>query len=279
MKEKILVFIFIVIAFSVFAQGTTRLPTVGVAPFETSGTGVNAVTAADAAEATRLVIRELRSWGFMTILEGDDAKNAEYLVRSQITRQNNQIILSAVTTDTGTGRTLKNSKEQAPVLSEISIETFCEQITENVPYPNYMVGKWQSTVNMPDGPIICILEFLSDRSVRVQQYDTWEYSGTNSLKYQAIGGGTYTYAGYRRRNVTINNRVIQADATVGINLMLEDALPKYKNVSRTGIRVLFDETKNSLELVNAGFPCGDNFAGPSIYPSATVSYTRFNKIQ
>jgi len=276
MKEKTLVLIFIITAFSIFAQGTTRLPVVGIAPFEVSGTGVSA---ADAAEATRLVAAELRSWGFMTILEGDDARNGEYLIKGQISRQNNQTILSAATTETRTGRLLNNSREQAPSLGALSIESFCEHITENVPYPNYLLGRWQSTINMIDGPVTCIIEFRSDRSVRVQQYDTWEHNGTNSLKYQAIGSGTYTYAGYRRRNVTINNRVIQADATVGVNLALEDALPKYKTVSRSGIRVLFNDSRNSFELVNAGLPCGDNYSGPSVYPSETVSYTRFNKIQ
>jgi len=276
MKKKTLALIFFVIVFPVFAQGTVRLPTIGILPFETTGYTVNV---ADAEEVTRLVTAELKSWGFMTILLGEDAKNGEYLVQGQIARQNNQIILTATTTETRTGRILKNSKEQAPTFAEIPIESFCEQITENVPYPNYMTGKWQSSISMIDGPVTCIIEFRSDRTVRVEQYDTWEHNGANSLKYQAIGRGTYTYTGYRRRNVTVNGRVIQADATVGINLTLEDALPKYKSVSRSGIRVLFDDSKNSFELINAGFPCGDNYSGPSVYPSAAVSYTKFNKIQ
>jgi len=278
MKGRTLVLIYIIIlsSFSAYAQGTTRIPVVGVFPFEASGTGVNAINAAD---VTRLVITELRSWGFMTILEGDEAKNGEYHIRGQISRQNNRVILTATTSEARTGKVLKNSREEAPAIIEISIESFCEQITENVPYPNYLVGRWQSTINMIDGPITCIIEFLSDRTVKVQQYDTWEHNGTNSLKYQAIGSGTYTYAGYRRRNVTINNRVIQADATAGFLLNLEDALPKYKTVSRTGIRVLFDDARNSFELVNAGLPCGDNYSGSSVYPGTTVSYTKFNKIR
>jgi len=276
MKEKTLVLVLMVTAFSVFAQGTVKLPVVGILPFETSGTGVNA---SDAAEATRMVVTELSSWGFMTILEGDDAKKGEYLVQGQISRQNNQVIFTAATSDAKTGKVLKNSKEQAADLSTISIESFCEQITENVPYPNFLTGIWQSTISMIDGPVTCIMEFRSNRTVRVQQYDTWEHNGTNSLKYQAIGSGTYTYAGYRRRDVSINGKVIQADATVGVNLTLEDALPKYNSVSRSGLRVLFDDSKNSFELLNAGFPCGDNYTGPSVYPSAAVAYTKFNKIQ
>jgi hypothetical protein len=113
----------------------------------------------------------------------------------------------------------------------------------------------------------------------VQRYDTWEHSGVTSLKYQAIGSGTYSYAGYRRRTVSAGGRTIQADATISVNVTLEDALPKYEKINSSGLRVLFDESKNSFELVNAGLPCGDNQGGPPVYPSANVHYTKFVKIQ
>ena len=260
-------------AFPVYAQ---RLSTVGILPFEASGGGVSP---ADAAEVTRLVVAELSSWEIMTILSGEQANSAEYLVRGQIARQNNQIVLSAATSLASSGRTLNNSRAEGASLGAISMETFCAQIAENVPFPNYMLGVWQSTINMPDGPINCILEFRSDRTVNVRQYDTWEHNGTDSLKYQAIGNGTYTYAGYRRRTVTVSGRTIQADATVGVNLSLEDALTKYETVSEAGLRVLFNEARSSFELVSGALPCGDNFTGPSIYPSQEVFYTRFTKIQ
>jgi len=276
MKKTALLFCFLITVIPVFAQGTARLPTVGILPFETTGTGASA---ADAAEATRLTIAELSSWGFMTILSGDQAKNGEYLIRGQIQRLNNQLVLSAVTSEARSGKNLNSSKEQAASLAALDIEAFCTQAAEYIPYPNYLLGKWRSTINMVDGPVTCVLEFLSDRTVKVQQYDTWEHNGTNSLKYQAIGSGTYSYSGYRRRTVTVNGQGILADATVGINLKLEDALPKYVNVSRTGLRALFDDPKESFELVNGGFPCGDNFTGPSVYSSAAVAYTKFNKIQ
>jgi len=276
MKKNAIVLIYIIAALPVFAQTAVRLPSVGVLPFEISGTGANA---AEAAEATRLVITELRSWGFMTVLDGGNAGNGEYLVRGQISRQNNQIVLTAVTSEARSGRNLNNSREQSPSLDAVTIESFCSQLTENIPFPNYMVGKWRSVINMIDGPVTCIMEFKSDRTINVEQYDTWEHNGTNSLKYQAIGNGTYSYAGYRRRTITINGRGVQADATVGINLTLEDALPKYNSVSRSGLRLLFDDAKNSFELINGGFPCGDNYSGTSVYPNTAVSYTRFTKIQ
>jgi hypothetical protein len=161
----------------------------------------------------------------------------------------------------------------------MSYESFCAKVAENIPFPNYLLGKWRSTIDMSDGPVTCILEFLSDRTIKVEQYDTWEHNGTNSLKYQAIGTGTYTYAGYLRRNVTIGGRTIQTDATVGINMSLEDALPKYEVIGVGGLRVLFNESKSSFEFVSGALPCGDNFTGPSIYPNKAVYYSRFNKIQ
>ena len=273
MKRRIFASIFFITALSVFAQ---RLSTVGILPFEAGGGGVSA---GDAAEATRMVIAELSSWGSVTVLSGAEAGNGEYLVRGEVSRQNNQIVLSATTSEARTGKILNNSKEQAETLAAISAESFCEQITENVPYPNYLLGTWQSTINMPDGPVTCIMEFRSDRTVQVRQYDTWEHSGTNSLKYQAIGNGTYTYAGYRPRNIVVGGRQLQADATIGVNLKLEDALPNYSTVAKSGIRALFDESKNSFELLNAGLPCGDNFSGPSVYPSEAVAYTKFSKIR
>jgi len=278
MKKVLILYILLLVVFPVFAQAvlTARLSTVGILPFETQGTGVNQ---ADADEATRLVIAELSSWGTMNVLSGNQAQDAEYLVKGQISRANNRIVLNATTSAAGSGRALNASKEEAASLSAIPFDSFCAQIAENIPYPNYLLGKWRSTIDMIDGPVVCIMEFRSDRSIRVERFDTWEHKGSDSLKYQAIGTGSYTYAGYMRRIVTINQRQIETDATVGINLTLEDSLPKYKTVSVGGLRLLFDEAKNNLELTYGGIPCGDNYSGASVYPSANVFYTKFTKIQ
>ena len=278
MKNRVFGFFFFLLTFSAFAQSvpSTRLPMVGVMPFEASGAGV---TAADAAEATRLIINELVSWELMNVVSGGDAGNAEYLVRGQISRQNNRIVLSATTTLVSSGRNLNSSREEGTQLSAISMESFCAKITENVPIPNFLLGKWQSTINMVDGPITCIIEFLSNRTVQVQQYDTWEHNGTDSLKYQGFGTGTYTYAGYRRRTVNVGGRNIYSDATVGVSLTLEDALSLYESVNVTGLRVLFNDSRTSFEFVSGALPCGQNKSGPSVYSSENVFYTTFSKIQ
>lgn len=259
------------------AQGTPRLSTVGILPFTLSGSNLSQ---ADSAAATRMITNELSSWGTISILTGEEANNAEYLVRGQVTRlSNNRIVLSATTTERASGRNLNNSREEALSLDSISITSLCTQIVENVPFPNYLLGRWRSTINMIDGPVTCILEFRSNRTIHVQQFDTWEHDGSHILKYQGFGTGTYTYAGYLRRTLNIDRRELQADATLGINLRLEDVLSKYKTVNAGGMRILFDATRDNFELVYGAIPCGDNKSGASVYPGANVYYTKFTKIQ
>ena len=273
MKKTLFVFVFFAAVALTSAQ---RLPIVGIVPFVISGPGV---TPEDTTEATRLVIAELTSWGTMIILSGERALEGEYLVRGQLHRRNNILIIITSTSITGSGRSLNNSIEEAPELSGISIESLCTQIAMNIPIPNFLLGKWCSTIDMIDGPLTSVMEFTSNRTILVEQYDTWEHSGTNSLKYQAIGNGTYSYAGYIRRTVTIGDRTFQAEATVGLHLNLEDSLPRYTYVSAEGLRLLFSEAKDNFEIVYGGIPCGDNFTGRSVYPDENVFYTRFIKVQ
>jgi len=274
MKKAIIIFIFFISALSVWAQ---MAPVVGIMSFET-GAGV---TPAEAATATSKVIDEMNSWESLTVLTGDDAKNADYVIRGQVSRQNNRLILTATTTLRSNNRLLNNSRAEGAAMNAVPFEDFCGSIAENIPLPNYLLGKWRSSLTTSDGPITCILEFKTGGVVNVIQYDTWEHKGTNSLKYQGIGGGTYTYAGYvKLRTVTVGGRQIQYNATVGVNLDLEDALPKYVKLNIAGLRVLFDDdSKSSFQLVSGVLPCGDNYAGASVYPTQEVYYTRFTKTQ
>jgi hypothetical protein len=276
MKKLVTFLIALFLALPVFSQGTVRLPTIGVMPFETLGTGLSQ---SDAAELTRLLINELAAWEIMTVMSGEQALNAEYIVQGTISREQNQIVLRATTTLRSTGRALNSSRENAASMAELPIEAFCIQIAEHVPFPNFMLGKWRASVEVPDGPLICIIVFRSDRSIVVERYDTWEHNGSYSLRYQAIGDGNYSYAPYRRRNVNIGGSIVQADATVSINLNLEDALPNFVSVDQGGLRVQFDGARNNFELFGGGLPCGNNFTGPSVHPSANLFFTRFTKIQ
>lgn len=276
MKKTISILVILSIAVPIFAQ---KIYSVGILPFEPKD-GDTVTTGGEAAEATALVIAALSSCTTLTVLTGSQAESAEYIVREQIARQNGRVVLSAATTERSSGRIMNTSKEEAQTLSDISIFSFCTQIVEYVPYPGYLIGKWRSSIDMIDGPLICIMEFRPDRSVSVEQYDTWEHDGKNILKYQAIGTGTISYGGYHLgRSITVNNQRINTDAAMSINLTLEDALPKYNTISRSGMRVLFNDSKNSFELVNSGLPCGDNMSGPSVYPAENVFFTKFTRVQ
>jgi hypothetical protein len=275
MKRTVLVVLFMGVVGGVFAQ---RLAVVGILPFDADG-----VSAGEAADLTRQVIAELGSWGTLSVLEGGEAGGAEYVIQGRLARQGNTLTLSAATVETRSGRVLNESKEQGGSVSALSIQSFCAQAVENVPFPNFLLGKWRSTITMPEGPLVCILEFRSDRSVLVEQYDTWEHRQRSALKYEGYGSGTYSYAGYARRTMTIrdsqgNSRQSPVDATVGLNLKLEETLPEQTAVSLSGVRLLFNEDKSSFEMLNAGLLCGRNYDGPSVYPAETAAFTRFTKI-
>jgi hypothetical protein len=267
MKKKIL---FIVLLFSsvvgVFAQTNAafRLATLGVFPFEAG----NGAAEADAAILTAQTVKELGSWGTLTVLEGEAAEKAEYTVKCRLSLQGNQLTLSAVTYDAN-GKDLNSSREQAPGLKELSarIFSFCAQLTENVPFPNYLPGTWQSVIDLESGPLVCIIEFQTGRGAIIKRFDTYEQRGSQSLRYQAIGSGTYTYRGHARRDIG----GLTADATFSLTASLEDALPKYESLRAGRMGLAFDEGKNTFQM-GGGLPCGDRTGEPGL------AYTRFTRL-
>jgi len=272
MKRKLIVVLLLTIALSaVFAQ---RIPSVGIVPFEISGNGVTAVNAAN---ITRQVIDELSSYGTLNVRQG--AEGAEYVVRCTISRQGANFILNGTTTAANTQRVLNEYREQVSATGQISIFTFCAKAVERVPFPNYLLGKWQATISMPDGPVVCIIEFKTDRTVQVERYDTWEHRQNNSLRYEGYGTGTYTYAGYANRVITVRSQQIRVDAIFGVNLALEETLPEQTAVNQSGLGILFNENKTTFEIVNGTLPCGKNYDGPSVYPSANIGFSQFTKVR
>jgi len=270
MKRKLSIFFLLIVSFCAYAQ---RIPTVGIPVFETTGT----VTPADAMTLTRMIITELSSWGTINVI--DSVNGAEYVVRGTLSRQGNNLILSATTSDASTNRVLNEYREQAASISNMPVFSFCMQAVDRVPFPNYLLGTWQSTINMPDGPVVCIIEFKSDRTVYVERYDTWEHRQNNSLRYEGYGTGTYSYAGYANRVVTVNSQQTRIDAAANVNLKLEETLPDQTEVNQTGLYILFNADRNAFDILNGTFPCGRNFDGPSVYPSATIGFSRFTKIR
>jgi len=271
MKKCLCALLLLTAAAAAFAQ---RLPVVGIMPVEAGRT----VSAEEAANVTGRIIAELSSWGTLNVVNSD--AGAEYIVRGTLSRQGSAFVLTAETAQARTQEKLNESKEQAASLQELSIFNFCTHIVERVPFPNYLIGTWQSSLNMPDGPVVCIIEFKSDRSVNVERYDTWEHKQNNSLRYEGYGVGNYSYAGYYSpRTMTVNSQQVHIDATAGFNLRLEETLPEQTVVNQLRLGVVFGSDKNSFEIIGGALPCGRNYDGPSVYPSAYIGFTRFTKIK
>ena len=151
---------------------------------------------------------------------------------------------------------------------------FAAQVTENVPFPNYFLGRWRAEISLADGPLVCILEFNTERRLVVERFDTWEHRVEYSLRYQGFGTGTYSFWGHARRM----RGGAPVDGFITVNFELEDALPKYSDISYTRMNYSFNESRTVFQLVGGGFGCGDNFSGPAIYPQENLFFVTFTKI-
>jgi len=270
-KRAIILFLLIFSSLSaVYAQ---RLPAVGVS-FEASGNGV---TAADLSNITNRVVAELSSWGTLNVIQG--AAGAEYIIQGTLAIQSGNFVLSASTVNVGSGQMLNEYNERARTLNDISVSAFCAKAVERVPLPNYLLGTWRSTINMPDGPVVCIIEFGTNRRVNVERYDTWEHKQNNALRYEGYGTGTYSYIGYANRIITVNARQIRVDAVFSVNLNLEETLPEQKNINSGGLSIVFNSDKTSFEIVNGFLLCGRNHDGLSVHPAAVIGFSQFVKIR
>jgi hypothetical protein len=257
---------------AVFAQKT---PVIAIIPFEA---GSGRITAEDASRITGQVVAELNSWGSLKVLQTEDG--AEYIVRGTLSRVGNEFILSAITTDAKSKKRLNDSVERASSIAGLSIFSFCSNAVQSVPLPNYLLGKWQSTVNMPDGPVVCIIEFKSDRTALVERYDTWEHRKNNSLRYEGYGTGKYSYVGFFvKRTITVDSKQVQIDAMSGFNLSLEETLPEQTSVNIGRLGIQFNGDKSAFTIVDGSLPCGRNYDGPSVYPSAYIGFTQFTKVK
>jgi hypothetical protein len=272
MKRKAIIFFLLVsVIGAVYAQ---RIPSVGVVVFDLGG---GSVTTTDAINMTNQVIAELSSWGTLNIIRG--AEGAEYVIQGTLSRQAMNYVISASTTNAGNQQVLNVFTEQASTLNGISILSFCAKAVERVPLPNYLLGTWQSTITMPDGPVVCIIEFRTDRSARVERYDTWEHRQMNALRYEGYGTGSYSYAGFANRIVTIRSQQVRIDATIGVNLRLEETLPEQTAVNQGGLHIIFNSDKTAFDILNGTLPCGRNYDGPSIHPSTSLGFSSFIKIR
>ena len=270
-KTKLLFFILLLTSLSLYSQTNPVRSTVAILPFEAVGVGVNS---ADAVSIGNQLVTELRSWDALNILT--EAQGSDYVIQGRLERINNQYVLSATTTERNTNRILNLSREEASSVSALSarIFSFAAQVTENVPFPNYLLGKWKAEIDLADGPLTCVMEFRSDRSLVIEQYDTWEHRGEYSLRYQGFGTGNYSFWGHARRTVSGS----AVDGFMTINLDLDDVLPQYENLSFVRVNYNYNTDRSVFTLVGGGFSCGENFSGPRIYPAEKLFYVTFSKI-
>jgi hypothetical protein len=273
MKRAFLFLILLTLALgAVFAQ---RTPVIAIIPFEAIG---GRISQEDASRVTGQVVAELNSWGTLNVLQTENG--AEYVVRGTLTRVGNEFILSANTFDAKTKKRLNDSAERAASVAGISIFSFCSNLVQSIPLPNYLLGTWQSTINMPDGPVVCIVEFKFDRTARVERYDTWEHKRNNSLRYEGYGTGKYSYVGFFvRRAMTVDSRQEQIDAMAGFNLTLEETLPEQTSVNIGRLGIQFNSDRSAFAIIGGSLPCGRNYDGPNVYPSAYIGFTQFTKIK
>ncbi|MDR1445882.1 MAG: PQQ-like beta-propeller repeat protein [Treponema sp.] len=296
MKRTVLCVVFILLFVEAFAQ---RLSTVAVLPFDAEA----GVSPYDASSVSRQFSSELTALEMANVLNSEttgsviadldikandwkdvrkvrdigSALKTEYIIRGRMIKEGNQISIYADTLEVSSGKVLSSVKEQAPSAGAIQIYSLCVKTMERVPYPNYMIGKWQSNVSLGDASLVCIIEFKSDRSIVVERFDTYESRNDNSLLYYASGTGSYWFGGHIRRITQFRDRngevyrEAPVDGSFNLTLNLDNALPNYASIKQERLYLIFGDGRNSFELPAAGLLCGDT-------PSGVMSYTRFSKI-
>jgi hypothetical protein len=280
MKRILVVIVFLCLALPVFSQ---KVPRVVIFPFERTE---NEVSANDAASIRKQIIDEISSWGSIAMLEESEVESADFYVLGKILRDDNVMALTGTTYDAKTDKPLNSYREQAASMSALEgrVFAFCTRMMESIPFPNLLLGRWTSVIEVDSGPLTCILEFKPDRTISIDRYDTSEYRNGASLTYQGFGTGTYIYNSQARRLMTIESsggvvRESPVDGSLIVNLIIDDTLPAYNFLNTNRVRLVFSNSNGNFELLNDGLPCGYNFDGPSVYPDERIAYTYFTKIQ
>jgi TolB-like protein len=241
MKKIVTCAVMLMAVAGVFAQ---QLPTVAVATFDTTG----GITADEAAVVTELFMAELVSKGTVNVVDRGNfdkiitemefqtkdwsdsrktaqlgrALNAQYIIRGQLMKMGD-IYWTATMIDINTAQVLFSAREQMSDLGQIwsKLPGFCAQMLAKMPAPNYFVGRWRSSYYN----LICILEFKTDGSIVVSQYDAQE----NNSRQRGSGTGNYSLG----------------DNTVRINLTLNGVASRFNVINGT-TPYRFDSSKNGF---------------------------------
>lgn len=269
MKKIIILTIFLTSSLYLFSQ---QVPTVAVATFDVMG----GVTADESKVITELFITEIVSKGTVNVVERENfdkiisemrfqstdwsnsqktaqlgtATNAQYVIRGQFMKMGNVIYWTSTMIDVNTAQVLYSAREQISDLKDIwgKLPGFCSQILAKIPAPNYFIGKWRGV----SGTRTCILEFKTDGSIIISEYQAEDFS-IFSTQRKGRGTGNYSLNG--------NN--------IRINLTLKGLANVFKAISVDSLYT-FDESKNGFILSN-GLLCYNS--------SSSNYYSSFVKIQ
>jgi len=155
-------------------------------------------------ETIRRMQFELSDWSNpKKVADFGKALNANAVVLGRVMTLGNELILAIRINDLNTEIKAANDMVFTSV-SEVrgKLPAFTGEVVNNLPKPpvgNPFIGSWRSTITSNGLTLICILDFYSDGSINVEQYDTNRVtrglagmSHSNKAK-KGKGYGTYSY--------------------------------------------------------------------------------------
>jgi hypothetical protein len=149
--------------------------------------------------------------------QGGRALNAEYIIYGQFMKMGTMFYLTATMLDINTAQRLYSSREQFQNQDQIfnNIPSFCKQIVDKIPTPNYFIGRWRSRefVSLSDEYYLrrfsqraprpnsirleCEIEFKSDGTLIIHKFENARviigYTLENAAFDSAIDTGTGIY--------------------------------------------------------------------------------------
>jgi TolB-like protein len=191
MKKSFFAVLFVLFGVAAFGQGFS---TVAVATFDTIG----GISRDDAEVVTELFVTELVASREVSVVDRfnfdkiiaemkfqvsdwsnssktaalGNALNAQYIIRGQLMKMSNNMFWTATMIDVNTAQVLYSAREQLKDMVEIydKIPSFTSRILQNMPPPNFFVGRWTSE----RGSMKCILEFKKDGTIIVERFDHYD---------------------------------------------------------------------------------------------------------
>jgi TolB-like protein len=105
------------------------------------------------------------------------ALNANSIVRGQLSKLGEQLLLTVSVLDVNTAQILASSRAQFKTVEEVltKMNPLAKDIVGKLPplaLENNFIGRWQSNVTHEGKDFRCILEFKTDGTIVIERYDT-----------------------------------------------------------------------------------------------------------